>query len=295
MKFVGIISILLLLSCTEQTNHPSTSQSEGYPLEITDAHERTVTVSRPPQKIVVAGTALYAQIVNDLKAGHKIVGIAHSKNTPKSLQKVASVGKALQPNLEKIISLQPDIVFGANSIRGKLQQMNIPVFIVGEPPHGVINSIKSLNKAISNIDLILHGNTNRAKNLIAKTQSIIKSHAQKKTTTKISVAVVYFTTQSPPYVIGNSSLESEIIEKVGGQNVFNISGTINIEELIKKNPQVIFTDPSQISIAKQLLGAQNLQAVENNKLYGIKASSWVSTNLAQTFITVSTALYGNQK
>ncbi|MEX2665592.1 ABC transporter substrate-binding protein [Candidatus Uabimicrobium amorphum] len=292
MKWIGILCLLLFLGCNEQSQKQLPVSVEGYPLQITDAHKQVIEITAPPQKIVVAGTALYAQIVDDLQASKKIVGLTQSKNVPAKLQKITSVGQPLRPNLEKIISLQPDVVFGvSNDIRHKLQQVGIPVFIAGEPPYGVINSLLSLHKAIRDMDRILHGNTKQSEHLIQEMQAKIDSY-EEKVTKKVSVAVVYFSTQSTPYVVGKPSIESELLEKAGGQNVFDKSGSISVEDLIKKNPQIIFTDPSQIEVAKQNPNMQKLQAVVNGRLVAIKASSWVSTNLAQTFAKVVAAVQG---
>ena len=292
MRLISILCLLFFLGCNEQAQQQQLSVAEGYPLNINDAHGKVINIATPPQKIVVAGTALYAQIINDLQAANKIVGIAQSKNIPVSLQKIPSVGKPLQPNLEKIISLQPNIVFGvSNDMRHKLQQVGIPVFVVGEPPYGIINSIASLHKAICDIDRILHGNTKRGQKLIEEMEEKIHRY-DTKISKKVVVAVVYFSTQNTPYVIGKPSIENELLEKAGGQNVFHTSGSISIEELIKKDPQVIFTDPSQIEIAQQNPNLQKLQAIVNGKLIGVKASSWVSTNLADTFAKLVVAIQG---
>lgn len=292
MRLIGILWLLLFLGCNEQSQQQISVSTEGYPVKITDAHGQTIAIAAPPQKIVVAGTALYAQIINDLQAANKIVGITQSQNIPVQLQKIPSVGKSLQPNLEKIISLQPNIVFGvSNDIRHQLQQVGVPVFVAGEPPYGIINSITALHKAIRDIDRILHGNTKRAQQLISEMEKKIHSH-NAKITQKVTVAVVYFSTQNNPYVIGKPSIENELLEKAGGKNVFATSGSISIEELIKKDPEVIFTDPAQIEIAQQNPNIQKLRAIANKKLVAIKASSWVSTNLADTFTKLVVAIQG---
>jgi iron complex transport system substrate-binding protein len=73
-----------------------------------DGLEKTVTIKKNPQRVV----CLYTSFLDlwDL-AGGKVVGRVDSKeNVPEAAKTVDTVGSYTSPNVEKIISLQPDLV-----------------------------------------------------------------------------------------------------------------------------------------------------------------------------------------
>lgn len=293
-SYLFFFCLFLFVSCEKNIPEGTLEKEQGFPVKIVDIVGEVV-VNSPPEKIVIAGTPLYAEILIDLNASEKIVGIAQSKNIPKKLQEIASVGKPLQPNMEQIISLEPDIVLGVtSSFRSKLEQMSIPVFVAGTAPYGIINSLKELYTTINKLDRILHGNIDKSKKIIADTKEYIKNiENQIKDENTIKVAILYVSPQASPYVIGNNSIENELLLKAKGKNVFEKSGITNMEVLFQEDPDIIITDPSQVEIIHKEDVWKNMQAVKNNKVFGIKASSWTSSHVSKTFEKIVKILHPN--
>jgi iron complex transport system substrate-binding protein len=111
----------------------------------------------------------------------------------------------------------------------------------------------------------------------------------------IRAAFLYMSaSDTPPYAAGAGLVENELILRAGGANVFSdVSGfpQVSLEELVKRDPQVIFTDPAQVENiyrSKVLLG---ITAVEQKKVYGIKASAVTSTQVAEALAQMARCLH----
>lgn len=114
---------------------------------VNDVLDRKITLLKPTNKIIALGTSL--SYVTYLNAIDKVIGIELielkdiNKRTYtyvnfekiKKLPIVGEGGKSKRPNLEAIISLQPDVIFMITNDRNEAdllsKQLNIPVVVVG--------------------------------------------------------------------------------------------------------------------------------------------------------------------
>lgn len=114
---------------------------------VNDVLDRKITLSKPTNKIIALGTSL--SFVTYLNAIDKVIGIESielkdiNKRTYtyvnfekiKNLPIIGEGGKSKRPNLEAIISLQPDVIFIITNDKNEAdllsKQLNIPVIVVG--------------------------------------------------------------------------------------------------------------------------------------------------------------------
>jgi len=93
-------------------------ESESGTITFVDGMDKTVTIKKNPQRVV----CLYTSFLDlwDL-AGGKVVGRVDSKeNVPEAARTVDTVGSYTSPNIEKIISLQPDLVLLSPSVSSQV-------------------------------------------------------------------------------------------------------------------------------------------------------------------------------
>ncbi len=112
---------------------------------------------------------------------------------------------------------------------------------------------------------------------------------------RVSAAFLYATTgQDPPYAVGSESIEHELILRAGGLNVFSElawTSQVGFEEILARNPEVIFTAPSQV---ENILGnafLQSVSAVANGRVVGIRASDVASTRIANALRAMIAGLH----
>jgi len=268
----------------------------SYPVTVVDERGRTITIPQQPQRIVTI-LPLYAEIVRDLGAVERIVGVADSPDNPPEVADLPKVGTAFSPSVEVILELEPDVVLGAfDPVRQTLEEAGVIVFLGGKPG-GLIDRITEIFKLIRNVGLIVWGDSRRADGLIGPlAEEIIAIEERVLDSPEVTVAVLYRGSfEALPFAAGPGTPEHELITRAGGLNVFSdlpsFGAQVGLEALIERDPEVIITDPSQIEFITDDERLKDLQAVKNGKVFGVRASRWTSSRVAETLFTVAKLLH----
>ena len=219
---------------------------------------------------IVAMTSLSADLLNRISPS-SLVGIPGSSLFIKNKQfdniPIISSGR-MPPNLEKIISLQPDLVIGAEGFHDRsLLRLNSL-------------GIDTLSTSISSLDDldILYGQLSSKLKVSPKSlETILKSCYSKKINQNKNVVVLV---SSKPILSPNkkswagnlisnfklNNLASEITNKTEFKGYVNLSP----EWLLKSQPEnilVIKTPGSDLSQYESINIWKNLNAVKNNKVF----------------------------
>ena len=219
---------------------------------------------------IVAMTSLSADLLNRINRS-SLVGIPGSSLFIKNKQfdniPIISSGR-MPPNLEKIISLQPDLVIGAEGFHDRsLSRLNSL-------------GIDTLSTSISSLDDldILYGQLSSKLRVSPKSlETILKSCYSKKINQNKNVVVLV---SSKPILSPNkkswagnlisnfklNNLASEITNKTEFKGYVNLSP----EWLLKSQPEnilVIKTPGSDLSQYESINIWKNLNAVKNNKVF----------------------------
>jgi iron complex transport system substrate-binding protein len=112
---------------------PSASTAT-FPLTITDDDGVAVTIASAPQRIVTFAPSM-TEIVYGLGLGSRVVGVSGAYDTyPPAASKVERVGGAgdfgVDPNIEKVVSLQPDLfltIAGGDEWKQRLRHVGVTV------------------------------------------------------------------------------------------------------------------------------------------------------------------------
>lgn len=268
---------------TPHARHSKTSH-KGYPLTVLDGRGKTLRFLSPPKRIVVAGASLYTEIIADLQATKRLVGIGQAPDNPPALKKLETFGKPWPLNLEKVLALRPDLVLGTVSpYRQKLERIARLRVFAGGSPQGAIRSLQDIRRLVFSIDLILHGNIRRATRWKTKTKQICQQLLTRypKPKKAVRVAIVYLPKEQGTtlYVTGSNSPAHEMLQMAGGVNVFAAHrGTpISIETLIQANPDVLLTAPSYTSRFLRHQALSSLRAIQAKRVIGIHPARYTST------------------
>lgn len=221
---------LMLLSCVSQ---PPAGN-------IVDGLGRQVTISVIPQRIVSLAPS-NTEILFALGLGDKVVGDTEYCNYPEAAKTKPKVGGFSTVDVEKVVSLRPDLVL-ATQIHDKTTipaLENLGITVVALSPH-------SPNEVLDNIKLVgkITGQDKEAAELIKSLSGRIKAIVDK--TQKLSPdqrpRVFYVTWHDPLWTAGTGTLTNDVISQAGGQNIASdITGdkTIDLETVISRDPEVI--------------------------------------------------------
>ncbi len=194
----------------------SEARGEDLPgLRLTDASGAVVEFPRLPTRIlslVPSGT----EILDALGARHLLVGRT-DHDTARALASLPSVGGGFHPSLERLVSLQPDLVilFAGESdptTPSRLRELGIPRFAIRpEGLAGIRESIRQLG--------LLAGREASADSLVLVLDSTLAEIAAR-VRDRPRVRVAYILGGNPPWVAGGGSYLDELLRAAGGENVF---------------------------------------------------------------------------
>jgi iron complex transport system substrate-binding protein len=113
-----------------------------------DEAGRTVEVLGPPQRIVSVAPSV-TEILFALGLGDRVAGVSAYCQFPPEALKKEKIGGYINPSLEKIVALKPDLVMGIaegdlKSFVDKLAGLKIPVYIAN--PQNVAEVVISIQK-----------------------------------------------------------------------------------------------------------------------------------------------------
>ncbi len=279
--FAGIalaLALVLLGSACSRTSAGSISGSRGsektsFPLTMTDDQGTKVTLDSAPQKIVTWGPSM-TEILFALGEGSKIVGVSGSfDNYPAAALGIAHVGTPqIQPNVEKVVSLHPDLVISAFSGGGQWEQQlrsaGIPVFtIVSTDLSDVFTDIQEVGR--------LTGASSAADRLTATLTSRYESLRQQ-ISGVAAVPCFYEVSYNPLYTVGPGSFIYDILQRAGCAPVTSTAHSAypqwSLESLVQEDPSVYIASADAVSSASLIEsrpGYSALAAVKQGHVYVI--------------------------
>lgn len=281
-----LLAVGVLAGCGEKKEQVKEDNNTGvenkteaaFPVTIKDALGNDVVLEKKPEKIVSLIPS-NTEIAYALGAGKEIVGVSDFDNYPEDVTKKEKIG-GMEVNLEKIISLQPNLVLAhastAHNSEAGLQQLKdagITVLVVNDAQNfdQVFDSISMIGKATGEAkkaDELIQGMKDKLAEIKEKAKDIIE---KKKVFVEVSPAPDIFTT-------GKNTFMNEMITMINAENLANDQeGWIQLdqEEIIKRNPDVIITTYGgyeEEKPADQVLsrkGWENVTAVKNKQVIDV--------------------------
>ena len=297
--WVGLIVLLTLLVFTP--NKPASFASE--PISIVDALGRTVTFEQLPERIVIAGKAVF-MITDALylfpEARQRVVAmpgsaVQFSSSFLSLIDPAFSTDKTFlegQVGPEQIAPTQPDVVLMKSYMKGSLgdplEQLGIPVVYVElEVPERYASDLNILGQLV--------GNPGRAQEINA----FVQEHMDRvqaglqglDEANKPKVLVLYYTTPggTTAFSVAPASwMQTKLVELAGGVPLWTDAAqgsgwtVVNFEQVAAWNPDQVFilhySGDSQavVDSLKSDPAWSALKAVQEGKIYGFPADyySW---------------------
>ena len=208
-----------------------------------------------------------------LDNGDKIIGVTTFCNYPKEAKQKEKIGTLVEPNIEKIVSLKPDLVLAASInpavVIQKLKQLKVNVIQLKRE-----NSFEDICDNFIEIGK-LTGKEKFAKKIVEKNMQNIT--AIKNKTKSLNRPKIFLQCGANPLVtVGRNTFEDEIIYLAGGINIANKNGSgyfrYSSEEVLKQNPDIIVIETMGIATKEEIKSwnrYKNLKAVKENRIYTI--------------------------
>ena len=279
----AFLAIGLLAACNtkEATNEKQSSSEQQettkvdqatFPMKITDATGKDITLEAPPEKIVSLIPS-NTEILFGLGLNDEIVGVTDNDDYPAEATKKDKVG-GMDYNVEKIIALSPDIVFahasGMGNSKGAIEQLEaagVKVFVVADA--------KNFNETYTTIEQLgqATGKLEEAKKIVANMKAKVKEIETKLDGVEPKKVFVESSDEPQIYTTGKGTFMNEMLEMIHAENVaadVNDWYQIDAEQIIAKNPDVIVVAynyvPDILKKIPQRAGFETITAVKNKAI-----------------------------
>ncbi|WP_338483595.1 cobalamin-binding protein [Pseudomonas trivialis] len=203
------------------------------------------------ERIVSLAPSL-SEIMLELGAADLLVGVLDGGERPAALANVPSVGHYGQLDMERLLSLQPDLILlWPGSVgpaqREQLQRLKIPIFVA--EPH-------SLEQLVSQVQTIAEqvGRADAGRQLATRLRQRLLELRQQYQRAE-PVRVFYQVWNQPLYTVGGGQIISDALAVCGARNVFDDltlpAPQVSIESVLQRDPEVILAgDQPQLNAWK---------------------------------------------
>lgn len=189
---------------------------------------------------VVSLAPSLSEIVVELGAADMLVGVLDGGERPAVLVQVTSVGQYGQLDMERLLSLKPDLILlWPGSVgpaqREQLQRLNIPVYVA--EPH----SLEQLTTQVQAIAEQL-GRADAGRQLAAQLRQRLAELRQRYQRAE-PLRVFYQVWNQPLYTVGGGQIISDALRVCGARNVFDDlklpAPQVSIESVLQRDPEMI--------------------------------------------------------
>ncbi|VTU19319.1 Vitamin B12-binding protein precursor [Variovorax sp. SRS16] len=230
---------------------------------VTDERGVSVDLPRPPQRIVSLLPSL-TESVCTLGACARLVGVDRYSNWPDPVRALPQVGGGLDPNVEAIVALQPDLVLLAKSSRvtQRLEALGLKVLVLEPKNHADVRRVlDALGRALGVDD---------AQQVWRTIDASVSAAAQSLPAEVMKRTRVYFEVNSAPYAAGEVSFIGETLARLGARNIVPASlgpfPKLNPEYVVRANPDLIMVGARSAQGLEQRPGWGAIRAVREGRI-----------------------------
>ncbi|MCW5960926.1 MAG: cobalamin-binding protein [Pyrinomonadaceae bacterium] len=269
VKFISCLSIVFALLCSGCSDRSVETESGNGTRTFTDDLGRQVSLPEKVDRAISLAPNL-TEIVFAVGAGDRLVGRTSFDNFPPEAEKIQTVGDTLNPNIENIIALKPQVVLVSTASQIEtftktLEGQGITVFVTNP------NSLDEIYKSIETIGEIF-GEKDKANAVVESLKKRVEKVEEK--TRNVEKVKVFVQIDKSLYTIGKQSFLTDLIEKAGGisvtKDIESAYPKISKETALALNPEVIIlSDSADNSEPNEVL--VNSAAVKSGRVYKINA------------------------
>jgi iron complex transport system substrate-binding protein len=216
--------------------------ASAHALQITDERGVTSTFTQAPQRIVSLLPSL-TESVCAMGQCQRLVGVDRYSNFPVTVQRLPSVGGGLDPNIEGIVALRPDVVLLATSSRAASRLESLGLKVVALEP----KSHDDMRRVLQALCVLLGqpdtpGGESAAMRLWREIDAGVQTAAQSLSPGARNTRV-YFEVGRGPYAAGESSFIGQTLLRLGVKNIVPAAlgpfPRLNPEFVVRANPDLI--------------------------------------------------------
>lgn len=304
------VTAILLTACGQEeaipTDHETSSketqpEASQFPQTFTDVTNYEVTLKEAP-KAIVSMIPSNTEILFALGLNEEIVGVSDYDNYPTEATSTEKIG-GMTFNVEKIISLNPDLVLAHESALGtwdagleQLRNAGIQVYTVANA-----ETFEATYETIEVIGEITDKSTEAfeiVEEMKAKVQEVQAKVATVDTKKKVLVEI---SPEPEIYSPAGNTFMNEMLTIINAENLISdMEGWVKLdpEEIVKRNPDVIVTTygaftPDATQLVLNRNGFANVSAIQKKAVVDVDAdiTGRMGPRLAEGLEILAKAVY----
>lgn len=278
------VASLLALGLAACGASSATTTGPTQPLIAQDANGTPIVIPATAPQRIVALTPGDSEILAAVGATSRVVAVDFYTDYPADIATKPKIsdGQSLHVEVEKILSLQPDLVlsYGGETTQDDAKLTASHIQVVDLPLLGLAGTLTEIRL----VGQLVHAEAaaNQLADALQRRIAAVKS--------KVAAAPpvpTYMesddTDATKPYVVGGGTFDDDLIKAAGGANIFGGNTTnqgfpqVSAEAIIAANPQIIFLteDPKyggDPALVYGRPGWSSIPAVRNHKVFLIDAN-----------------------
>lgn len=264
---------VLLLACR------GAGSPQGGAITVEDAGGRALSLDSPPSRIVSLVPSM-TELVVELGGADRIVGRTRYDLHP-DIQEAPALGGGLDPNLETLLDLSPDLVLATptEDLRPtveRLEALGVPVYL------GRTVTLSDLRRVALDLGTLLGGESRRGAVAFVDSLDVGLDALRTRNEGRNPPTVFYLVWNDPPMTVGPGSYLHDLLLAAGGDNVFgdapNPWPQVNLEEILHRDPDWIVLpgasgeDTAPLDWIRSAPGWRELRAVQEGQVIVVEAN-----------------------
>jgi iron complex transport system substrate-binding protein len=270
---VETVMLFLLLSDVAFAGQTSAARVALPPgRELTDEVGRKIKIPQDADRVVSLAPNL-TEIVFALGAGNRLAGDTDYCDYPAEAVQKPHVGGPVNPNMEVIVSLLPDLVLATKSINRRetvnaLDHIGLPVYVTD--PHsveGMIASVEHLGSALG---------AEKSAAMLAEDLRGRLTDLDHRLAGAGPRRVLFVVWTDPLISVGRDTFIEDALRRAGGRSVVNTKAEwphVSMEEILRLQPDVLVFASAHVGSTQRDIealrtrpGWRNLEAMQHNNI-----------------------------
>lgn len=274
-RTVLLASIAFSSACSNGNGGESSASAAATDstIRVTDDAGTTVQLARPAQRIISLIPSATETLVA-IGATKQIVGRTRYDVAPE-VAALPSVGGGIDPSVEAIVNLHPDLVISWESdkrqaIREKLVALAIPVFILRtQDTTDIFRGIATIGR--------MTGRDSAATSVVTAVRDTLAA-VQKVAAGLKAPSAMFVVYHDPPMTAGPNTFVGQLIGLAGGRSIFADADAqwpnVAMEEVVRRDPDVLVvpvgdSSGKALDRYRKLSGWRELRAVRTGRVVSV--------------------------
>jgi len=235
-----------------------------------DETGRTVAVPDHAHRVISLSPSITNTVYAVGAAGDLVAITDYTEFPPQAAREKPSVGKVVNPSLERIVALHPDLVLalpefnGAETIAG-LERIGVPVFLFST------GDISNIYRSVESVGRVL-GHEREASALIAELRDR-EAKVRAQSEGKVRPTGVLVLSIDPLITAGRNAFITQMIEAAGARSITDDIKQdwlqMNVEAILPRKPDYILlmkNGPVSLKDMQHSAGWSSLEAVQRGRV-----------------------------